>query len=157
VTSGEVLTVVAAPVGGRALPLLDVPDPVFAGALVGPGAAIDPARGGRLIAVSPVAGKIVKLHPHAFVVQTPDGAGVLVHLGIDTVRLAGEGFELLVSEGTEIAAGAGVVAWDPSEVEARGHGAVCPVVALDAAPSALSDVRESGDVAPGDPLFTWTH
>jgi sugar PTS system EIIA component len=157
VTSGEVVTVVAAPVGGRALPLADVPDPVFAGALVGPGAAIDPARGGRLIAVSPVTGKIVKLHRHAFVVQIPDGAGVLVHLGIDTVRLAGEGFELLVPEGTEVSTGAGVVAWDPAEVEARGHSAVCPVVALDAVPSALSEVRESGDVAAGDPLFTWTH
>ena len=139
-------TVVFAPVGGRALPLRDVPDPVFAAALVGPGAAIDPARGGRVVAVSPVAGKIVKLHPHAFVIQTADGAGVLVHLGIDTVQLAGEGFDQLVSEGAEVPTGAGVVEWNPTKVEAGGRSAVCAVVALDAPTSALSDVRESGDL-----------
>jgi sugar PTS system EIIA component len=148
-------TVVLAPVGGRALPLRDVPDPVFAGALVGTGAAIEPAHGGRVIAVSPVAGKIVKLHPHAFVVQTADGAAVLVHLGIDTIELAGEGFDLLVAEGTEVASGAAVVAWDPAQVEAGGRSAVCPVVALDAPESALSGVRESGELAAGDPLFSW--
>jgi sugar PTS system EIIA component len=152
VTSG---TVVFAPVGGRALPLHQVPDQVFAEALVGPGAAIDPARGGRVIAVSPVAGKMVKLHPHAFIVLTADGAGVLVHLGIDTVQLAGAGFDLLVSEGATVDAGVGVVAWDPAAVAAGGRSAVCPVVALDADASALSGVRESGDLAAGDPLFTW--
>ncbi len=149
------VTVVLAPVGGRALPLREVPDPVFAAALVGPGAAIDPARVGQVVAVSPVAGKLVKLHPHAYVVQTADGAGVLVHLGIDTIQLAGEGFDLLVAEGVEIASGEAVVAWNPAEVEAGGRSAVCPVVALDAPPSALSGVRESGALAAGDPLFTW--
>jgi sugar PTS system EIIA component len=47
----------------------------------------------------------VKLHPHAFVVVTSSGRGVLVHLGIDTVQLRGEGFRLLVAEGDEVAAG----------------------------------------------------
>jgi len=147
---------VLAPVGGRSLPLRDVPDPAFAAALVGPGAAIDPVRAGRIVAVAPVPGTIVKLHPHAFIVQTAEGAAVLVHLGIDTVQLAGAGFELLVSEGATVAAGAGVVTWVPAEVEAGGRSAICPVVALDADPVALSDVRKSGDLAAGDPLFNWT-
>jgi PTS system N-acetylglucosamine-specific IIA component len=80
---------------------------------------------------------------------------VLVHLGIDTVQLAGAGFDLLVSEGATVDAGVGVVAWDPAAVAAGGRSAVCPVVALDADASALSGVRESGDLAAGDPLFTW--
>lgn len=145
-----------APVGGRALPLADVPDPVFSAALVGPGVAVDPDRGGRSVAMSPVAGKIVKLHPHAYVVQTPQGAGVLVHLGIDTVQLAGEGFELLAAEGAEVEAGDDVVAWDPDAVEAGGRSAICPVVALDAPTEALSDVRDTGQLAAGDPLFVWS-
>lgn len=148
------LTVVA-PVAGRALPMTEVPDPVFSAALVGPGVAIDPSREGRVTAVSPVAGKIVKLHPHAYVVQTADGAGVLVHLGIDTVQLAGEGFELIVAEGEQVTAGADVVVWDPAAVEAGGRSPICPVVALDAAAEALSDARDSGDLAAGDPLFAW--
>jgi PTS system glucose-specific IIA component len=155
VISSEAATIVLSPVGGRAFPLREVPDPVFAAGLVGPGVAIDPTRGSRLIAVSPVAGKIVKLHPHAFVVQTAGGAAVLVHLGIDTIQLAGEGFELLVSESAEVTAGVGVVEWDPALVEAGGRSAICPVVALDAEASALSEVRESGDVDAGDPLFSW--
>jgi sugar PTS system EIIA component len=149
------LVVVLAPIGGNALPLRSVPDEVFAAELVGPGVAIDPVRSGRLVAGSPVSGKVVKLHPHAFIVQVPNGAGVLVHLGIDTVQLAGEGFELLVPEGSDVVAGAGVVAWYPDVVEATGRSAVCPVIALDAAIEALSDVRETGEVAPGDPLFSW--
>ena len=146
---------VLAPVSGRALPLADVPDPVFSAAMVGPGVAIDPGRAGRVVAVSPVSGKIVKLHPHAYVVQTADGAGVLVHLGIDTVQLAGEGFELLASEGAEIGGGDEIVAWDPAAIEAGGRSPICPVVALDASADALADLRDSGELAAGDPLFAW--
>jgi sugar PTS system EIIA component len=153
VTSADVR--VLAPVTGRAFPLRDVPDPVFAGALVGPGVAIDPARGEPMIAVSPIAGTIVKLHPHAFVVQSARGPAVLVHLGIDTVQLAGNGFELLASEGADIAAGAGIVAWDPAEIEAGGRSPMCPVVALDTDADALADMRETGDISAGDQLFTW--
>ncbi len=145
---------VLAPVPGRALAMADVPDPVFSGAMVGPGTAIDPLRQ-PVEAVAPVSGTIVKLHPHAFVVTTADGAGVLVHLGIDTVQLKGEGFELLAAEGDTVEAGAPIVRWDPAAVEAGGRSPVSPVVALDASADALSDLRNSGDVQEGDPIFTW--
>ena len=104
------MTDVLAPVAGLVRPLADVPDPVFAAEMVGAGVAIEPS-GGRADAVSPVAGTLLKLHPHAFVVLTPEGSGVLVHLGIDTVRLQGAGFELLVSEKDTVAAGQPVTAW----------------------------------------------
>jgi sugar PTS system EIIA component len=145
---------VLAPVPGRALPLAEVPDPVFAGAMVGPGVALDPPRE-PAEAVSPIAGTIVKLHPHAYVVQADAGGGVLVHLGIDTVQLKGEGFELLTTEGARVEAGAPVVRWDPAAVEAGGRSPICPVVALDAEPEALREVVDSGAVAVGTPLFTW--
>jgi PTS system N-acetylglucosamine-specific IIA component len=146
---------VVAPVAGRAMPLSEVPDPVFSAALVGPGMAIDPSRDGRSIAVSPVEGTVVKLHPHAYVVQSSSGAGVLVHLGIDTVQLAGAGFELLVEENAEVAAGDPVVAWDPAEIERGGRSAICPVVALDATPADLDNLIESGQVATGSQIFVW--
>lgn len=149
---------VLTPVPGRVLPMGEVPDPVFSAALVGPGAAVQPFgddSGRRVEAVAPVAGRLVKLHPHAFVVQAPDGAGVLVHLGIDTVQLKGEGFELLATEGADVEAGQPVVAWDPAAVEAGGRSTVCPVVALDAGADALTGVRDSGDVGTGELLFTW--
>ncbi|MQA84968.1 MAG: PTS glucose transporter subunit IIA [Streptosporangiales bacterium] len=139
---------------GRAVGLAAVPDQVFAQAMVGPGTAIDPARGPGE-AVAPVDGRLVKLHPHAFVVVDPAGRGVLVHLGVDTVELRGEGFELLAAEGDEVTAGRPLVRWDPAAVESGGRSPICPVVALDAEPDRLAHLVESGQVVTGDELFTW--
>lgn len=144
---------VLAPVAGRTTELSAVPDPVFSEGMVGPGCAVDPTREPG-VAVAPVAGRLVKVHPHAFVVVTDDGRGVLVHLGIDTVELKGEGFELLTAEGDTVAAGDAVVRWDPRAVEAGGRSPVCPVVALDAEASAV-EPGQAGSVAAGDGLFTW--
>jgi PTS system glucose-specific IIA component len=145
---------VGSPLAGTAIGLPDVPDPVFAQAMVGPGAAVDPERG-PLTAYSPIAGTLVKLKPHAFVVAGKDGRGVLVHLGIDTVNLDGAGFELLAVEGTEIEAGAPVIRWNPAEIEAGGLSPICPVIALDAALTAVDSVA-AGEVVPGAVLFHWT-
>jgi len=155
--------VVHAPVPGRVLPMAQVPDPVFAQAMVGPGAAIDPQRG-MVVAVAPVAGSISTLHPHAYVVVTDSGRGVLVHLGIDTVQLKGEGFRLLVAKGDQVSAGDPVVEWDTAAIEAGGRSPICPVVALDASADAihllaLSSADGSGDdvvqAQTGDGLFSW--
>ena len=145
--------IVAAPVPGTVLPLAGVPDPVFAEAMVGPGLAVrpDPRPGPAL---APVGGRVAVLHPHAFVVEA-GGRGVLVHLGLDTVRLGGAGFELLVAVGDTVACGQPVIRWDPAAVQAGGLSAVCPVVALDADPGSLSGFA-AGVVAAGDPLFSWS-
>ncbi|MGP3911936.1 PTS glucose transporter subunit IIA [Nonomuraea sp. NBC_00507] len=147
------MTTVLAPVEGAAVGLAAVPDPVFSAGMVGPGTAIDPLRGpGK--AVAPIAGKIMKLHPHAYVIVGDDGKGVLVHLGIDTVQLKGKGFQLLAAEGDRVSAGQPVVAWDPATIEAGGRSPVCPVVALDALSEAVTGVAE-GAVHVGDELFRW--
>ncbi|MEU3891727.1 PTS glucose transporter subunit IIA [Streptomyces sp. NPDC029041] len=148
------MTTVTSPLAGRVIGLAAVPDPVFSGAMVGPGTAIDPVREPSE-AVSPVDGVIVSLHPHAFVVVDEDGHGVLTHLGIDTVQLNGEGFELLVNKGDTVRRGQGVIRWNAGAVEAAGKSAVCPVVALEATAEALCDLRDNGDVKAGDSLFLW--
>jgi sugar PTS system EIIA component len=145
---------VGSPVAGRLVGLAGVPDPVFAEAMVGPGTAIDPLPGPGE-AAAPIAGSLVKLHPHAFVVVGDGGRGVLVHLGIDTVQLEGDGFELLAEEGARVEAGQPLIRWDPAVVASSGRSPICPVVALDAPKYALSELREDGPVAPGDPLFVW--
>ena len=97
---------VVAPVAGTVVGLAGVPDPVFAQQLVGSGTAVEPADGAGIVTVvAPVAGNLMKVHPHAFVVLTPDGVGVLVHLGIDTVHLGGEGFTVHRAEGDDVAQG----------------------------------------------------
>jgi glucose-specific phosphotransferase system IIA component len=148
------MTTVTSPLTGRAIGLAAVPDPVFSGAMVGPGTAIDPVRE-PTTAVAPVDGLVVSMHPHAFVVMDADGHGVLTHLGIDTVQLNGEGFELLVSKGDQVRRGQPVVRWDPAAVEAAGKSPISPVVALEASADSLSKVAEAGEVATGGDLFTW--
>lgn len=147
------MTTVIVPVEGSAVGLAAVPDPVFAAGMVGPGTAIDPVRGPGT-AVAPIDGKIVKLYPHAYVVVGDDGKGVLVHLGIDTVQVKGEGFELLAAEGDRVVAGRPVVSWNPAEIEAGGRSPICPVIALDAPPESVSEIAQ-GAVRMGDELFRW--
>jgi PTS system glucose-specific IIA component len=137
-------TSVLAPVGGRAVPLQDVPDPVFSQGMVGYGAAVDPPRG-VIDAIAPVSGKILKLLPHAYIVMTPDNVGVLVHLGLDTVQLNGEGFTAHVSQGDDVTAGQVVITYDVASVEAKGLNPIVPVVVM--------DERESGNVIPSEAVF----
>ncbi|MFI6424788.1 PTS glucose transporter subunit IIA [Promicromonospora sp. NPDC050880] len=165
---------VGSPVAGRVVAMRDVPDPVFAESIVGPGLAVDPdpETGGRVVA--PCAGVVVKLHPHAFVLLAPstpgapDGAasspgapalatgrGVLVHLGIDTVQLRGEGFTLLVAEGDAVEAGQELVLWSPAAVADGGRSPLVPVVALDLRPGDLVELARPGDrVQVGDGLLS---
>jgi glucose-specific phosphotransferase system IIA component len=146
---------VVSPVAGEVVGLAAVPDQVFSDELVGAGTAVEPpAAEGRIEVVAPVAGALVKVHPHAFVVLGAEGVGVLVHLGIDTVGLKGEGFELLRAEGDTVERGSPVVAFDPAAVRRRGLSAVCPVVVLDTAPGAVTGTV-GAQVRPGDPLFTY--
>ena len=128
-------TSVLAPVAGRAVQLKDVPDPVFSQGMVGYGAAM-------IEAVAPVSGKLLKLMPHAYIVMTPDNVGVLVHLGLDTVALKGEGFTTHVSQGDDVTAGQLVITYDVPSVEAKGLNPIVPVVVM--------DEREPGNVIPSE-------
>src|SRR5690625_4296747 len=121
---------VHAPLAGRVLALADLPDPVFAEAMVGPGLAIDPVpRTGRIDVVSPLTGTVGALHPHAFAVETGAGAA-LVHLGLDTVTLKGAPFTVRVSAGQAVREGEIIVEWQIEEIGALSP--VVPVVALGA-------------------------
>ena len=147
---------VLAPCPGRVVAMSDVPDPVFAEEMVGPGVAIEPEPG-RATVVSPIAGKVVKVLPHAFVVLG-DGVGVLVHLGINTVRLEGEGFEVLATQGSEVAAGDPMITWDPSSLPPTASGQdvspIVPVVLMDAPKGSVTSPLTGGTAEAGDVLFT---
>ena len=146
------MTRVLSPVAGVRQDVSATPDPVFAAGLVGPGAAILPVPGPQ-VALAPVDGVQNKVHPHAFVIVTDSGPGVLVHLGMDTVRLGGDGFELLATEGDRVQTGDAVVRWDPSYVERSGHSTVCAVVVLDCPYPARSLGEPGSTVAAGSLLF----
>ena len=150
-------TLVLAPVAGRAHALEDVPDPVFSQGMVGYGAAVDPPRA-VIEAVAPVSGKLLKLMPHAYIVMTPENLGVLVHLGLDTVALKGEGFTAHVSQGDDVTAGQLIITYDVPAIEAKGLNPIVPVVVMDEREQANvipSDAVTSGaDIVSGADLFT---
>jgi PTS system N-acetylglucosamine-specific IIA component len=143
---------VLSPVSGHSLQLRYLPDPVFSGGLVGPGLAIRP-RAGRRPAVAPVSGRLVKLHPHAYLILSDEGEGILVHLGLDTVRMKGDGFTVLAHELDAVDAGTEIVIWDPAYVESTGRSAACAVVVLDCDPSIVKSHAVDTDVEAGDLLF----
>jgi len=145
--------VVLAPIAGTVVPLAEVPDPVFAGQMVGSGAAVEPPAGEMFDVVSPVAGRVIKLLPHAFVVVESSGRGVLTHVGIDTVKLKGEGFKLLIAQGDTVEAGAPVMRVDPTAALAAGYSMVSPVVVLDTKPDTAT-LAAAGTVAAGEELFS---
>jgi glucose-specific phosphotransferase system IIA component len=142
---------VLSPVSGRSLAVSDVPDPVFASGLVGPGVAIDPEAGPQT-AVAPVAGRLVRLLPHAFLIRTAPGPAILVHLGIDTVQLQGAGFTLHASQDDDVPAGAKIVSWDPDAVVRGGRSPVCAVILLDC--DAPLTFLADGTVRAGRPVFS---
>jgi len=146
------VTEILAPCPGRVLALADVPDPVFACEIVGPGVAIDPDPGMTTV-VSPIAGKVLKVHPHAFVVLG-GGVGVLVHLGINTVRLGGEGFEVIVEQGSTVAAGDPMIRWDPATITGEDISTVVPVILMDAPKGSVVSELVGKPVAAGEVLFT---
>ena len=105
--------------------------------------------------MSPIDGTVAKVHPHAFVVTSPRGRGVLVHLGLDTVSLAGEGFTVHTAEGATVSVGDPMVTWDPDAVQARGLDPVVPVILLEAEETTLGLTAPGTQVAAGDALVTW--
>lgn len=137
-------TRVFAPVGGRAVPLTDVPDPVFSAGMVGYGAAVDPPHE-VLEAVAPVSGKLLKLMPHAYIVMTPENVGVLVHLGLDTVQLAGDGFTTRLTQGDDVTAGQAVITYDVGAVVAKGLNPIVPVVVM--------DERQAANIVPSEAVL----
>lgn len=118
---------VLAPLNGTVVELENVPDEVFAQKIVGDGLAIDPSGE---VAVAPVSGTLVKLFPggHAFGIATSDGVELIVHLGLDTIELKGEGFEKLAVEGQVVSAGTPIVRFDRAMVERKGKVMLSPVV-----------------------------
>jgi len=146
------VTTVLAPCPGRLVPLAEVPDPVFAAEMLGPGVGIDPDPGDVTV-VSPIAGTAVKVHPHAFVVLGADGVGVLVHLGINTVRLEGRGFDVLAEEGSAVVEGAPMVRWNPSAVSGPDISTMVLVVAMDQPKGSVSAPVPGGVAVTGEPLF----
>ncbi|MEV8025525.1 N-acetylglucosamine-specific PTS transporter subunit IIBC [Microbacterium sp. NPDC080220] len=117
------------PVAGRVLALSEVPDEMFADGTIGPGVAIDPT--GDVIS-APADGRVESVFPtgHAIGLRLDDRTELLIHVGIDTVAMKGDGFETLVTAGQRVTAGEPLVRFDRAGIVAAGHSPITPIVVL---------------------------
>ncbi|WP_438353592.1 N-acetylglucosamine-specific PTS transporter subunit IIBC [Microbacterium sp. CJ88] len=117
------------PVAGTVLPLSAVPDPMFAEGTMGPGLAIDPT--GDTV-VAPADGTVASVFPtaHAIGLALADGTELLIHVGIDTVGLKGDGFETLVAAGHTVKRGDPLLRFDRAAIEKAGLSPITPVIVL---------------------------
>lgn len=141
-----------APMAGWASALDAVPDPVFAGRLLGDGMAIDPV-GAELCA--PCDGTILTLHAarHAVTMASDDGVELLMHIGVDTVELGGAGFEPLVAAGQKVRRGEPLVRFDLDGIACQARSLLTPLIITNGAQFAITRRVGDGVVAPGDALL----
>lgn len=143
---------VLSPLDGIVVPLREVPDPAFGEGGLGDGVAIRPSGN---VVYAPFDGVVVAAFPtgHAVGLRHPSGAEVLIHVGIDTVRLAGEHFTLRVEGGQQVRAGDVLVEFDAAQITAAGYDLITPVVVTNGEEfPTLADVAD-GNIGHGDPLF----
>ncbi|WP_286230514.1 glucose-specific PTS transporter subunit IIBC [Neobacillus mesonae] len=117
----------AAPIKGEIKAISEVPDPVFAEKMMGDGFAIVPEEG---MVVSPVDGKIVNLFPtkHAIGILSDSGREILIHVGLDTVNLKGEGFETLIEENAQVKQGQPLLKFDIAYIKEHAKSTITPIV-----------------------------
>lgn len=131
------------PAPGKIIPLDQVPDPVFAGGVLGPGFAVLPTAGQF---VSPVDGEVISVAEtnHAFGIRTAAGAELLVHVGVDTVTLGGAGFQPHVAPGDQVRVGDVLVTVDLAAVADKVPSMATPVILLNSTQFALGSIDATG-------------
>ena len=144
--------VVLAPVAGTVVALADVADKVFASKALGEGLGIVPTDGHI---VAPVTGVLVTVAEtgHAFGIKTDDGVEVLVHVGIDTVRLEGKGFDVKVDKDQRVEAGDLLARVDLDGVKAAGYDTTTVVTVINTMAMSSVAPRAAVDVEAGDPII----
>ncbi len=134
------------PIEGEIIPITEVEDPVFSEKMMGDGFAIIPTNGS---VVSPVDGEIMNVFPtkHAIGIKSKQGYEILIHVGLETVNLKGEGFTALVKEGDQISKGTELLTFDLEYIKNSAPSTVTPVIFTNAT---NITVKKQGEVRQGD-------
>ena len=148
---GERLTVVS-PLAGKIIPVEEVSDGVFSEKMVGDGFAVEPEADEVL---APADGEITLVFDtkHAFTMRTAQGVDLLVHMGIDTIRLNGEPFTLSIKQGDVVKAGQPIGTMDRAAILAAGYRTVTPVVVGNLADLGGFELTRTGEVKAGDAVM----
>ena len=140
------------PIVGDVVALADVNDPVFSSGAMGQGIAVKPSQG---VVYAPADAEVSIAFPtgHAFGLKTTDGAEVLIHVGIDTVTMNGDGFEAKVAQGDKVKAGDVLGTFDSAKIAAAGLDNTTMVIVTNTADFASVNPVASGSVAKGDAVI----
>ena len=149
-------TVLSACLNGTVVPLADVKDEAFASGVLGDGIAIEPSDGEL---VAPADGEISSTFEthHAVGMTTADGAELLMHIGIDTVKLGGKHFTYLVNEGDKVKKGQPLIRFELEAIKAEGYPVTTPVIVCNTDDYAVVEAKASGTVKQGDALLELKH
>jgi glucose-specific phosphotransferase system IIA component len=149
-------TVLSACLNGTVVPLADVKDEAFASGALGDGIAIEPADGEL---VAPADGEISSTFEthHAVGMTTVDGAELLMHIGIDTVKLGGKHFTYLVNEGDKVKKGQPLIRFELEAIKAEGYPVTTPLIVCNTDDYAAVAAKASGAVKQGDALLELKH
>lgn len=120
-------SMVCSPIEGKIVDISEVPDPVFSGKMMGEGIAVIPE--GNII-YSPVNGYVAQIFKtkHAILLKSEDDLEIIIHIGLETVNLNGEGFEVLINEGEEVTIGKELIKVDFEFIKNKGINTIIPVV-----------------------------
>ncbi|PMC34297.1 PTS glucose transporter subunit IIA [Bacillus sp. UMB0899] len=143
---------VYAPLTGKLVSIEEVPDPVFSQKMMGDGVAIDPSQNQVF---SPVDGEVVSVFPtkHAITIRSKSGAELLIHMGLETVKLNGEGFNVLVSEGDKIKKGNPIAEFDIDKVSNTGTKVITPIVLLNGEQFKIENRQNNQSVTGGQDMI----
>lgn len=143
---------VHAPLTGKLVALEEVPDPVFSQQMMGDGIAIDPTENQVF---SPVDGEVVSVFPtkHAITIRSKSGAELLIHMGLETVKLNGEGFNVLVGEGDKIKKGNPIAEFDINKVSNTGTKVITPIILLNGEQYTIENKQNNSSVTGGQDLI----
>lgn len=142
---GEIL----APLSGRILPLTEIPDEVFSQGVLGDGVGIDPTSNVVLAPADASVSSVIEDSRHACGLTLDNGIELLIHVGIDTVSMGGDGFELHIKEGDRVQRGDPLITFDPDKIRAAGHPAVTAFLVTDPADVSI-DFKTGIDAIAGE-------
>ena len=142
-----------APIQGTIVPRNEIPDDTFAAGVLGDGVGIDPEEG---VVVAPFDGEISSVTDtkHAIGITGPADMEVLIHVGVDTVNMKGDGFELLVEEGQKVKAGQKLMTFDIAKIKAAGYSPVAAVLLTNSDDSPEFKVVKTGKTQRLEEVFT---
>ncbi|MDP0589737.1 MAG: phosphoenolpyruvate--protein phosphotransferase [Candidatus Endonucleobacter bathymodioli] len=145
-------TLLLAPISGPIIPIHEVPDPVFAGRMLGDGIAIDPVDN---IVLAPIDAEVIQLHGahHALTLKTDTGIEILIHVGLDTVALRGEGFSPQVSEGDRVTVGQPLLQFDADYLACHARSLITVIVLISPENVIISNLASGHVCAGNDCLF----